>query len=464
MRHHFITISLYRNKVIPAKAGIQKNFAWMPASAGMTISDIVSKELSRTICKVMWTGFLWCVIFSLQNLLWADEPLTLAQCYELALKRSETIAIQQELIKEAEGSFLQSLSGVFPDASFIYSDKRQDGSGSSNFKLSEIPESRFTVTQPLFSGFKEFAALAAGQAEKRQRIEEQKRARQLLFLDVADAFYLFLSYQEDADTLNSITSALTERIDELLKREELGRSRPSETANAQLRLSRIEAEKELIESQGEAAHQLLEFLTGQSIVTVMDSDSLGQPFLEQGEFLSKMPERPDVKAGREALFIAKKLITRAKGDFFPMVDLEGNYYTKRVGNSDDVDWDATLTIEMPVFNGGETFGKVKEAKAQAKQAELQLSAKERGASLEIQNAFTQWQSNLRRSVALEKAVAAAEKNYQLQKEDYQLNLVNNLTVLDALEDLQSTRREYIAVKNETKRSYCKLKVAAGETP
>jgi len=400
---------------------------------------------------------------SQQNLLRADEPLTLTQCYDLALKRSESIAIQKELIKETEGRFLQSISGIMPDVSYVYSDERQDGSGSTNFTLEQIPERKFTVTQPLFSGFKEFAAISAGRAEKRQRLEEEKRARQLLFLDVADAFYFYLDYQEEINTLETVATALNERIEELNKREELGRSRPSETANAQLRLSRLEAELELVKSQKEVAEQLLEFLTGQSNLVLQDDDPLGQPFLELGEFLSKLSERPDIKAAAEALFIARKQITRAKADFFPTVDLSGNYYTKRVGNSKDVTWDATLTIEAPIFLGTEIFGKVKEANAQAEQARLILSEKKRSATLEIQNAFTQWQANLRRSVALEKAVNAAEKNYQLQKEDYQLNLVNNLTVLDALEELQSTRREYIAVKNETKRSYCKLKVAVGET-
>ena len=42
----------------------------------------------------------------------ANDPLlTLPECYALALTRSETIAIQQELIRETEGRFLQAFSG-----------------------------------------------------------------------------------------------------------------------------------------------------------------------------------------------------------------------------------------------------------------------------------------------------------------------------------------------------------------
>ncbi len=123
----------------------------------------------------------------------AETALTLPECYQLALKRSETIAINQELIKETEGRFRQALSTALPHVSFESTDKRQDGTGNSAFTLRNVPERKFTFTQPLFSGFKEFAAMAGSRAEHRQRIDEKVRAEQLLFTDVSDAFYLLLA-------------------------------------------------------------------------------------------------------------------------------------------------------------------------------------------------------------------------------------------------------------------------------
>src|SRR3989338_10286046 len=107
---------------------------------------------------------------------------TLLDCYKFALKQSETIAIQKERILEAEGHFLQSLSGVLPHASFAYSEKWQDGSNDSSFTLKEVPEGKFVFSQPLFSGFKEFAAMAGAKAEQRQFHQETIRAEQLLFV------------------------------------------------------------------------------------------------------------------------------------------------------------------------------------------------------------------------------------------------------------------------------------------
>ncbi len=397
-----------------------------------------------------------------------SEPVTLQDCYRLALKQSEKVAIQQQTIKEAEARFQQSLGGILPRATFESSNKRQNGSNSSNFSLSEIPENKFIFSQPLFSGFKDFAGMAASRAERRQRIQETRRAQELLFTDVSDAFFLFLSYQEDIAALETTQNALNERIEELKKREALGRSRPSEVASAEVLLNRNEAEIELVRSQMDVSRQLLEFLTGREIEKIQDSSD--EEFmqevsnLEQSSQLISLDKRADVLAAQETLIAAQKKITVARSGWWPSAGLDGDYYTKRVGNSSDITWDFTFKVDVPIFDGGETFGLVREAQSQVKEAELRLQQTQRNAELEFQNAATRYQTALKRRSALQKALRAAEKNYQLQKEDYQKSLVNNLDVLQSLQDLQSVQRDFITARFDAKRMYWNLQVAAGEIP
>ena len=201
-------------------------------------------------------------------------PKTLRECYVLALKRSEKLAIQKEVIDEARGRFLKALSGVAPKASFVYSNKWQDIDETGGSLRPETPEAKFTLSQPLFTGFKEFAAIAAGKAEKKQRDYEFKRAQEHLFKDVSDAFYFFLGYQKDLEVLVTIGEILNERIEELNKREKIGRSRLSEVAGAQAQLRRLEAEMELLRGEMEMAGQLLEFLTGERIDQLNDEEKI----------------------------------------------------------------------------------------------------------------------------------------------------------------------------------------------
>jgi len=306
--------------------------------------------------------------------------------------------------------------------------------------------------------------MRASRFEKEQRTHEKARAEQILFLDVANAFYLLLEQQKDLNALRMTQRALVERIRELKGREKLGRSRPSEVASAKAKLSRIEAEIQLVHSRKVTAKQLLEFLTGlERIEAVADSEPEHMKFDSEGTYLGRADGRADVRAAQEAIHVAEKQVTIARAGYFPKLALEGNYYVEREGAAEGVDWDAAFTVDLPIFEGGQTRGAVKEASARERQAKLRLQEARRTASLDIRDVYARLQAAIARQTALEKALRATEEDYTLQVEDYRLSLVNNLDVLETLEDLQDARRDLIRAQYETKRLYWELKTAIGET-
>lgn len=408
------------------------------------------------------------LVFSIVPSARADDGslknLTLKSAYHLALERSETIAIGNEVLQEAEARFQQSLSTILPQAYFLDSERRQDGPRSSDSTSTRryVPQRQFTFTQPLFSGFKEFAAMAASKAERRQREQELLRAKQLLLIDVSDAFYLLRNYQENLTTVEEIHKALEDRMAELKKREGLGRSRTSEVASTEARLYQSEANIEAVRSQQDVARQLLEFLVGKRVASLSGEDQVID-LSSQAADAGRAEARADVRAAKEALAVAQKEIAIARAGYSPTVNVEGNYYTKRLGASSDVDWDATLNVSVPIFTGGLTTGLVREARARAEEARLNLSRVKRQAVFDIESAFTQLTADVRQTAAYQKAAEASQKNYQLQIEDYRRSQVNNLDVLQALEDLQDVRQNYIAIKSETQRAYWRMKVAQGGT-
>ena len=396
----------------------------------------------------------------------SDEtpPLTLNDCYDLALKRSEVIAIHQEQINETQGRLLQALSTVLPHVSFDLSEKRQDGSGGSAFTLREVPERKFTFSQPLFSGFKEFAALAGSRAERGQRVAEKRRAEQLLLIDVTDAFYLLLEQQEDLQALDASQQALQERARELEERKRLGRSRASEVVSAEAQLRRLEAELERVRSVRTTARQLLAFLTGlEQIDALADPLSTLPDLADEAHYVATAGGRADVRAAAEAWRVAKRATLVTASQFLPTVNLDGNYYTKRAGAAKDVDWDVTLSVDVPIFQGGQALGATQESAGRAREARLQFQRLRRAAELDIRETYAKLQSGMAQTAALDKARAAAEESYRLQADDYRLNLVNNLEVLQALQALQDARRDFIHAQHETKRLYWQLQVATGQT-
>lgn len=397
----------------------------------------------------------------------ADEPplveLSLKQAYQLALERSETVAIQAQVIKEAEGRFYERMSVFMPKVAFVDTEKHQgEGSRSSDTaNLTYIPQREFTFTQPLFSGFKEFA-MGASKAEKKQRRLQLARAKQLLFTDVADAFYLLKSYQEDMAALEGINKALQDYSAELVRRQKLGRSRNSEVGSAQARLFQNEALTASVRSQLQIARQLMEFLVGQKIASLANEDLVIAEVSSLETYTVKASLRPDVQAAEAAWEAARKNIIIARAGYFPNVDLVANRYVKRVGASSGVNWDATININVPIFDGGEAYGLTKQAKAQAEEARLQYSLTKRQAQLEIENAYTRLIENQNQTSAYKKAVDAAQENYEAQTSDYKNSLVSNLEVLQSLQDLDTIRRSYVAIKAQAQQAYWALKVATGD--
>ncbi len=400
------------------------------------------------------------VCFGAETAVPADEnvPLTLRDCYKLALKESEFIAIDSEQIKIAEAHFLQAFGTLMPQASFSRYDLRQHSPSAPQYDRSF--EQKFVFTQELFTGFKEFAQMAASKYEKKQNENEKIRAEQLLFANVSDAFYLVLEEREDIKSLEATESAFADRIKELKTRVDLGKSRNSEVVNTEVQLYSIEEQIELAKSQELVARELLEFLLGRPFkeITETDSDFSLKP---EAEYISQAPFRTDVQAADFAWKSDKENIVVARSGFFPAVSLQSDIYGHRASTPTDSKWDALLSINVPIFEGTTTYGQVKEATAKANQSGLLFRRTGREAVQDIHDSYVIAQAAFTRTDILRKALSSAEQNYDLQTQDYKLNVVSNLDVLAAISDLENIRRNFVHTSYEGKRFYWQLQVAAG---
>lgn len=394
-------------------------------------------------------------------------PLTLSDCYKLALRQSELIAISADSIRQAEARFLQALSVAMPYVSFKSTDTQEAmpndaGTTLSTLKPTKSSERQFQITQTLFSGFKAIAAMSGSTMEKDQRIEEKIRAEQLLLVDVSNAFHLFIEKKEDLKALLRIKSALMSRIKELKLREDLGRSRSSEVVNARAQLYTLEADVKIVKSQEIVARQLLEFLIGRPVDKVSDSYKIPEHLMDKDYYVSRFVNRPDIKAANYAWQYSEKQLDVINSDFLPTVSWQGNLYTQRTGFDKNTDWDIMLKVDVPIFEGTETLGKSKEYKLIAHQRELEYIRLKRFAPYDIKDAYVKLDTALAVHENLRKAFYTAKMNYYLQRKDYERNLVSNLDVLAAIQTLQDAQRNYIRAVYEAKRLYWRLRVSMGE--
>ncbi|MBI4971082.1 MAG: TolC family protein [Candidatus Omnitrophica bacterium] len=404
-----------------------------------------------------------------------NSTLTLEACYQLALKRMETVAITKEQIEEAKAQFFKATGTFIGSGDFISQEEFQDGSGpggaggqtnaTTTFAAERRRTRQFTFEQPVFQGFKSLGAVTGAGALTNQKKNDWIRSKQTLFQDVSGTFYTIAGLKKDIEIIEGIRTLFQERINELNEREQIGRSRASEVVNAVSRLKALEAD--LAKSRGnlQVARALMEFLTGTTLDTTRFKEENLELDLDRdpNEYLAAADKRPDVIAAKHAVTVAWDAIIVAQSGLWPTFNLTTDQYQRREGFQSGINWDALVVFDVPLYRGGETLGAIKEAISKWKQAKLKHSQIQRQAVLEIKQAYEDWHSTYEQYKSFDEAVQSTTEDFKLQKQDYTRSLVSNLDVLDALERLNSNQRDANRVYYTMKQNYWKLRVAMGET-
>ena len=396
--------------------------------------------------------------------LWAGEPLSLKDCFKAALKRSEVLATQQELVVQAEENYHRAWGAILPSVNGSYSYFHQNAPGLTSSGNTESSAGQQTLKimadQPLFRGFRDFAALNAAKA----LITAQKQARQWagmqLYRDVARAFYTCLAVQKDLDVLDNELELYQKRIKELQDRLSIGRSRNTELLTVQAAQAILKAQREQVLGQLYVAKEVLAFLTGlDQGIQLDDTDVAPSNIGSLDSYQSDLDARPDIIAARKNVKAFKSNVSVAKGAYLPSVDLIGNYYVERPDLHANGKWDVEIAVTLPIFTGGTISSNVKTAQSQKRQSEIQLSQVERLALEEIRSLYHNLKADLAQLAALQEAFDLAEKNYQANLKDYELNLVINLDVLQALTAYQDTQRSLEKIRYLAKIDYNQLEAA-----
>lgn len=397
----------------------------------------------------------------------AASPLTLEEYFAAALQRSEVVATQSELIQQAEERNRQARAALLPTVNGVASYTWQDdppatASPTTPSNLTRQPLTKLTASQPLFRGFREFAALRQSRSLLDAQDADYRNARLLLFKDVAQNYFGLLSLEQELRNLEEEIRQNQERETDIQSRIRIGRSRVSELLNVQAAISTLRAQQEQLQGQLRVTRETFAFLSGLDVATPLeDSADLPATLDPLARYTANIDARPDVQASQKRFAATRENVKIAEGAHLPSLDLNGNYYFERPGYLNDIKWDVQVALTVPLFAGGSTQSKVREAVSQASQAELNVSQVRRQAEQEVRSLYESVQFGLSQLAALEKSTEAARKSYEAQRGEYKYGLVTNLDVLQALTTYQQNQRALDRARFTVKLDYQRLQAAAG---
>jgi outer membrane protein TolC len=381
------------------------------------------------------------------------RTITLPEAYQLALAKSETLAQSGEGVKVLEATERQIRSVFLPSVNAFAAEFPAEKSRSNG-------QAGVNVNYFLFSGMRDYIALRASRLRTGAAGLELTRAKQSLYLDVAQAYLNLTNVRQEIEVRQNQLAVSSHRIKELTAREAVGRSRKSELVAAQTQLAQDESALQSALGREDFAQLQLGFLTGLEEDLAPEILPVPQPF-PRAAYLLTAQKRFDVEAAKQTLEASRLDTDAAQHLRWPSVVAGANYYVARSAPDENIKWDAALSLNLPLFTGGFIGASVDLAKARARTAELGLALVVRQANTEIREAYSVLHHSVATLNSLISAVALAEQNERLQSRDYTYTLVTNLDVLNAQNTVLQTHLDLEQARAQSCLAGIQLDFAAG---
>jgi outer membrane protein TolC len=293
---------------------------------------------------------------------------------------------------------------------------------------------KLTLSQPLFAGGAEYAALRRAEQKARQGVKQQDGARIKVARDVISKVFQVLMAQAELKSTSELRELSRRRLKNIQGRVAIGRSKSADGLGAEVQVANADAQYEVARLGLDSAVRQLQSVTGKNGQTVCEP--VGKPPLAiktWDELRSRVHQRPDIQAADLGVTIADENIAIARAGHFPVLDLGGNYYVKRPESQKaSGNWDVTLSASLPLYSGGLVSAKVNEAVAGVQKQRALTEQLKRLAEDEARELWEVVTTGLLQLNSLEDAAKKSTQYYQIMASDERKGLASSLETLQVL--------------------------------
>ena len=327
------------------------------------------------------------------------------------------------------------------------------------------------LTQPLFRQ-QNWQAYSAAELQVAQTDAQFKNAGQELILRVTQAYFDVLIAQDNVRLALAQKSAIAEQLEQAKRNFEVGSATITDTYEAQARYDLVGAQEIAAQSNLEVKMNSLQQLINAKPGQLQQRGQQFKPEAPQPPDMEKWVEQAQqnnlqLAVVRAAAELAEKEVARNRGGHYPTLDLVANYSKNSAnGGSLGVGSDSNATavgvqFNMPLFQGGATHSKWREAAANRDRAREELENARRNVDLQTRQAYLGVVNGIAQVQALQQAVKSGESLLEASKLGQEVGVRTNLDVLNAQQQLYSTQRDLYQAEYNYLLSQLRLKAAAG---
>jgi len=331
------------------------------------------------------------------------------------------------------------------------------------------------LVQPLF---RQQSWMAYSESELQVAISDAqyKLASHDLILRVAQSYFDVLMAQDSVHLTEAQKSAISEQLQQAKRNFEVGTATITDTYEAQARYDLVVAQEISAQSNLEIKKRSLEQLTnadsgelrhlGDELKMESPQPSDVDKWVEEAQHSNLQVAIAEVGAR-----LADKEVSRTFGGHLPTIDLVASY-SKNMANggaftgtgygaADTTSKVVGIQLNMPLFQGGATQSKYREADAMREKAKHDLENARRTVAVQARQAYLGVASGIAQVKALQQALKSSESLLEASKLGQGVGVRTNLDVLNAQQQLFSTRRDLYQAEYNYLLSRLRLKAAVG---
>jgi len=313
--------------------------------------------------------------------------------------------------------------------------------------------------------------LAVAQAEAQFGL-----ARQELIVRAAQAYFDVLLAQDTLAVAQAQKVAIAEQLESAKRNFEVGTATITDTHEAQARYDLTSAQEIAAMNDLSVKRQVLRSVIGkepEGLKNLKPGVQLSRP---QPDDINKWVEMAESASASVQIYtalyeIAQREIEKQRAGHYPTLDLvasrsrssnTGSYALGAVRPGSDTDVHAIgLQLSLPIFAGGATVSRDREAVALKEKAASDLENARRTAALNARQAYLGVSSGLAQVQAYQAALTSSQSALDSNKLGYEVGVRINIDVLNAQSQLFDTRQKLAKARLDTLAALLKLKAAAG---
>ena len=378
----------------------------------------------------------------------------------------------QEKLTQGRATILPSVNLT---ASSTYSDNQIQFPGASRQMNYTSTGAGITLVQPLY---RQQNWLAYSESELQVAITDAQfhLTEQDLIVRVAQAYFDVLIAQDSVQLAEAQKKSITEQLEQARRNFEVGTATITDTYEAQARFDLTDAQLIAAQSNLEIRHRALQQITNSNvrelkpIGAVLKLDS-PQPADVSKWVADAQQHNLQVMMAQAGAELADKEVTRNRGGHYPTIDLVANVSQNSAnggtfngagyGPADTTSKSVGVQLNMPLFQGGATQSKWREAEANRDKAQQDLENAKRSVAVQVHQAYLGVVNGIAQVQALQQALKSSESLLHASELGHKVGVRTSLDVLNAQQQLFSTRRDLYQAQYSYLVNRLRLKAAAG---